>query len=824
MPTGRVIAVGLPILGVLATLFLASAVDGDSPGSGAGGQGVFLACGCSPPGVMSRFDVPAVQAALQQRIANPSAKVDLPLRRNIVAAAPGGRLANAPPAQLPKPVDDVTASQIAVEPAAAPLDEEAATSAPLRASILPGGPVLLLPVGDAAKPILPPDEDTAPVDPSEPSGGEIDGASLRRVLAGTLAGKLAEHTRPSRLLGQSGAPTLLGTGLDSLWNIGQQAAVGVLVDGKLPDRQQLQRQAVQVVAAAAQQEVASLISDATQFGEDNGIRFLRKLELRGGWSPGARPALEARTIDSLFQSAALDHTLFLQAGVVTDFTETTANIGAGYRYQLPDSDWMLGLNAFYDRQFPIGHERVSLGIEASTSDFTLFANRYIGLSGWTDLNPGLEERPLSGWDVGLAGQMPQIEDLHLSLAAFRWEQQSERDRMGLRLMADYAVSPALQFGATLAGDDAGNVEAGFRLTWQMGGELFGGGDMAPTPWTDRRLAFVNRENEIVTESREVPKDYDIAFVPGEVTAANATAVGFTLSGAPLQSRYSYRIASNAAGLALSAASLATRQLQTISGSGLVTQDPQTISGIDVSSLADGTLTLTIQVVTKDGAAGPEVSTTIAKSTESLDVSVEALASSPTNQSPVPFRITFSRAVTGLEIGDLLVTNGSATNLASGDATTWTVDVTPAGQGAVTLQVPADAASAESQANTASNVASVLHDSEAPSGYLVAFLAGPVTATGFEISNADVGAGYAFTITSSGGGTPVTGSGTVASATQQVTGLDLTGLADGTLTLSLTLTDAVGNAGVPATATMTKDASPLVILAITPPAPGDFDDL
>lgn len=631
---------------------------------------------------------------------------------------------------------------------------------------------------------------------------------LRRALVASLTGVLADRTRPSRLLGEA---TVLGTGLDGLWGIGQQAAASFLADGKLPGKRQFRRQALQVAASAAQQEVASIVDDATQYGEDHGIRFLRNLELRGGWSPGGRPALEARTIDSLFQSADLGHTLFLEADVATDFDTTTANIGAGYRYQLPGSDWMLGVNAFYDRQFPIGHDRMSLGLEASTSDFTLFANRYIGLSGWTELNPGLEERPLSGWDVGIAGQMPQLEDLRLSLSAFRWEQEMEDDRMGLKLMADYAVSPALQFGMTFAGDDAGNVEAGLHLTWQLGGELFDSGDLAPTPWTDRRLAFVNRENEIRTETRDVPRDYGVAFLAGEVTAANAEALGFVIAGAPLQSRYSYRITSSGGGDA-------------IAGTGLVTASPQAVSGIDVSSLADGTLTLSMQITSKEGAAGPEVSASIAKSTESLGVTVEALSPSPTNKSPVRFRISFGRAVTGFELADLALTNGTAASLASADATTWTVDVTPAGQGDVTLQVPANAATAGGKGNTASNPTTVSYDSAAPSGYTVTFLSGPITATGFEIGNADPGASYGFTITSSGGGTPVTGSGTVGAVTQRVTGLDLSGLADGTLTLSVTLTDAPGNAGAAATATMTKDASPPVILSITPPAPGHFDDL
>lgn len=107
---------------------------------------------------------------------------------------------------------------------------------------------------------------------------------------------------------------------------------------------------------------------------------------------------------------------------------------------------------------------------------------------------------------------------------------------------------------------------------------------------------------------------------------------------------------------------------------------------------------------------------------------------------------------------------------------------------------------------------------------MAFLAGPITSSAFEISDAELGSTYSFTITSSAGGTPVTGSGTIGSARQQVTGLDLSGLANGTLTLSVILTDTLGNSGSPATDTRVKGGPGPTILAIIPPAAGDYDDI
>ena len=47
---------------------------------------------------------------------------------------------------------------------------------------------------------------------------------------------------------------------------------------------------------------------------------------------------------------------------------------------------------------------------------------------------------------------------------------------------------------------------------------------------------------------------------------------------------------------------------------------------------------------------------------------------------------------------------------------------------------------------------------------------------------------------------MTGSGSVTSATQDITGINVSSLPDGTLTYSVTLTDVAGNTGAAATAT------------------------
>ena len=111
----------------------------------------------------------------------------------------------------------------------------------------------------------------------------------------------------------------------------------------------------------------------------------------------------------------------------------------------------------------------------------------------------------------------------------------------------------------------------------------------------------------------------------------------------------------------------------------------------------------------------------------------------------------------------------------------------------------------------SDTGSVTIDTEAPSGYAVVIDQNPIdsvneTNVSFTFSGAEIGITYNYSLTSDSGGTPVTGTGTITTATDQITGLDLSGLGDGLITLSVTLTDAAGNIGDASTDTKTKDTT------------------
>ncbi|MFZ9685107.1 MAG: FecR domain-containing protein, partial [Gemmobacter sp.] len=123
------------------------------------------------------------------------------------------------------------------------------------------------------------------------------------------------------------------------------------------------------------------------------------------------------------------------------------------------------------------------------------------------------------------------------------------------------------------------------------------------------------------------------------------------------------------------------------------------------------------------------------------------------------------------------------------------------------------------------------DLEPPAGHAVAFGSGFEVVNAAEagavtvvISGAETGAGYALSVSSAGGGTAVTRTGTIAAAETVLSDLDLTGLGDGALTASLVLTDAAGNPAGAVTGSATKDTLAPQIDTVTGPADGDYDDL
>ncbi|MEO1401710.1 MAG: Ig-like domain-containing protein [Cyanobacteria bacterium J06635_1] len=96
------------------------------------------------------------------------------------------------------------------------------------------------------------------------------------------------------------------------------------------------------------------------------------------------------------------------------------------------------------------------------------------------------------------------------------------------------------------------------------------------------------------------------------------------------------------------------------------------------------------------------------------VAISSTAPTSTNASPIPVTITFSEAVTDFVIGDVTVGNGTASNFATSDNQTFTLDVTPTGDGTVTVDVAANVAQdTAGNQNTAATQFSISSDRTAP---------------------------------------------------------------------------------------------------------------
>ncbi|GAA5040662.1 hypothetical protein GCM10011506_41460 [Marivirga lumbricoides] len=276
-------------------------------------------------------------------------------------------------------------------------------------------------------------------------------------------------------------------------------------------------------------------------------------------------------------------------------------------------------------------------------------------------------------------------------------------------------------------------------------------------------------------------------------------VSFTFAGAEVGATYNYSFTTD-------------RGLGSVTGTGTITTGTDQITGIDLSGLADGTITLSVTLTDSNGNTGDEAVDTAIKDTsapEEYSVNIDQTSITEANQSSVSF--TFANAEVGATYNYSFTSSGGGTEV-SGTCTITTatdqitgIDLSGLQDGTVTLSVTLT----DNAGNTGPEVTdTVVKDVAAPAGYTVSIDQTEINnsnknALSFTFNSAEVGATYNYSINSSGGGANVTGTGVIVTPADQITGIDVSGLNDGLLTLSVTLTDVAGNIGEPATSTVIK---------------------
>ena len=245
------------------------------------------------------------------------------------------------------------------------------------------------------------------------------------------------------------------------------------------------------------------------------------------------------------------------------------------------------------------------------------------------------------------------------------------------------------------------------------------------------------------------------------------------------------------------------------------------AGVTVADIVDGDVTANIQVAGSVNTAVPGEYTLTYSYTDGAG-----------NASLVSRKITVTDTTKAVISGatDTTIESGSTFDAKVGVTAADTVDgdVTANIQvaGVVNTAVPGEYTLTYSYTDTAGNASSVsrkitVTDTIAPAGYSVKFDQTVINSTyaeamSFSFKGAEIGAAYDYTITSTGGGTPVSGSGTISVADNKISAINVTALSDGTVTLSATLTDKAGNTGASTIDILEKDTgAPEIPIIATP---------
>lgn len=225
---------------------------------------------------------------------------------------------------------------------------------------------------------------------------------------------------------------------------------------------------------------------------------------------GGKPQFQASSIRPIYESEDLRDTFFSQATLGSYDSRHTLNFGLGYRRMSADEHWLLGVNAFYDHEFPYDHRRASLGLEARSSVIEFNTNRYFALSDWKVGRDGLNEAALGGYDLELGLTMPYVPGAKLYHKEFTWYSvDGIADVTGgetsLQLHGDLWVPGlSLEVGATRydgarKGRNFVQISYNFPPKGTKGGSFVSREMYSFSSMKNRRLDKVRRQNTIVKQ-------------------------------------------------------------------------------------------------------------------------------------------------------------------------------------------------------------------------------------------------------------------------------------------------------------------------------------
>lgn len=135
---------------------------------------------------------------------------------------------------------------------------------------------------------------------------------------------------------------------------------------------------------------------------------------------GGKPIFEILTVQPLHESTDLADTFFTQLSANGYDGRTTVNLGLGYRKLAYDNKLLLGINGFYDHEFPYDHQRTSIGLELRSTAFEFNINRYFAVSKYKRDKNGVQARSLGGHDAEIGMMLPYLPRMRAFVRTFSW--------------------------------------------------------------------------------------------------------------------------------------------------------------------------------------------------------------------------------------------------------------------------------------------------------------------------------------------------------------------------------------------------------------------
>ncbi len=265
-------------------------------------------------------------------------------------------------------------------------------------------------------------------------------------------------------------------------------------------------------AALKSQGINLLSKEAATSAKSFLEKYFPTVELWLGMGDPSQPNAGLLVVAPLSDPKDVKNTVFTQASVYYLDNRTTVNLGLGYRRLEWDNKLLLGVNGFYDHEFPYDHGRTSIGLEARTTVGEVNFNQYWGVTGWKMGRNSLEERALGGTDLEVGVPLPYMNWAKVYVRGFIWDSiDGVKDLKGndVSFRAQVPIVPGLAIEAGHRTFNTIKDEDFLRITYNV---MDFNATKPIQPWfsetayqlasmEDRRYEKVRRENLIIKQKR-----------------------------------------------------------------------------------------------------------------------------------------------------------------------------------------------------------------------------------------------------------------------------------------------------------------------------------